>query len=105
MRLSDADSVVMNKEEAASILQERLDHFRKRSYEELKEMVEARVYKTEEAVGTSGHNYEIEIQAFWDSKPDGPIRVRGSIDDGGWSAFCPLTSDFIMAPDGSFVGE
>jgi hypothetical protein len=31
--------------------------------------------------------------------------VLASIDDGGWSAFIPLTDDFIIAPDGSFVGE
>jgi hypothetical protein len=29
----------------------------------------------------------------------------GAIDDYGWRAFVPLTDDFIMAPNGSFVGE
>ena len=28
-----------------------------------------------------------------------------AIDDGGLRAFAPLSDDFIMAPDGSFVGE
>jgi hypothetical protein len=28
-----------------------------------------------------------------------------AIDDGRWRAFSPLSVDFIMAPDGSFVGE
>jgi hypothetical protein len=28
-----------------------------------------------------------------------------SIDDGGWRAFLPWTDSFIIAPDGSFVGE
>jgi hypothetical protein len=95
----------MNKEEAASILQEHLGQLRKRSYAELREMVEARMCKTEEAVGRSGTNYQIEIEAFWDNEPEGHIRIQGSIDDGRWSAFHPLTSDFIMAADGSFVGE
>lgn len=36
---------------------------------------------------------------------DGAIRVIGSIDDGGWRAFRPLSDDFIRAPDGTFVGE
>ena len=27
------------------------------------------------------------------------------VDDGGLRAFVPLTEDFIMAPDGSFIGE
>jgi hypothetical protein len=29
----------------------------------------------------------------------------GAIDDGGWRAFIPLSADFIMAPEGRFVGE
>jgi hypothetical protein len=31
--------------------------------------------------------------------------VLGSIDDGGWRAFAPLTRSFIKSPDGTFVGE
>jgi hypothetical protein len=86
-------------------LEGRLGQLRKCSYAQLKQMVEGRIFKTEEAIGQSGNNYQIEIQAFWDDKPGGNIRVRGSIDDGGWSSLLPLTSDFIMAADGSFVGE
>jgi hypothetical protein len=33
------------------------------------------------------------------------VRVIGSIDDGGWWTFKPLTEDFILAPDGTFAGE
>lgn len=95
----------MNKEEATSILEGRLGQLRRCSYAELKQIVEGRISKTEEAIGQSGNNYQIEIQAFWDEKLGGHIRVRGSIDDGGWSSLLPLTSDFIMAADGSFVGE
>jgi hypothetical protein len=29
----------------------------------------------------------------------------GSIDDGGWRAFSPLTESFILAKTGTFVGE
>jgi hypothetical protein len=28
-----------------------------------------------------------------------------NVDDGGFRAFVPLTADFIVGPDGSFVGE
>jgi hypothetical protein len=31
--------------------------------------------------------------------------VIGSIDDGGWRAFRPLTDDFIMRRDGTLVSE
>jgi len=34
------------------------------------------------------------------------MRVFISIDDGGWQRIiCPITDDFIIAPDGSFIGE
>jgi hypothetical protein len=29
----------------------------------------------------------------------------GSIDDGGWRAFLPLTDGLVVAPDGTIVGE
>ena len=53
----------------------------------------------------SGTWYQGEVQMFWDDKPDGAIRVMASIDDGGWRAFVPLTDAFILAPDGTFIGE
>jgi hypothetical protein len=31
--------------------------------------------------------------------------VFALIDDGGWRSFKPMGEDFIVAPDGSFVGE
>jgi limonene-1,2-epoxide hydrolase len=58
-----------------------------------------------ERVGASGTGYSVELQALWDDKRLGNLRVIASIDDGGWRAFAPLSVDFIRAPDGSFVGE
>ena len=60
---------------------------------------------TNSVVGEDGKTYQLETQVFWDSKKGGDIRVMVAADDGGFSAFKPLTYDFIMAPDGSFVGE
>jgi hypothetical protein len=57
-------------------------------------------------VAESGVEYQVEVQAFWDSpRRPGNLRVMISIDDGGWRAFHPLSTDFIVASDGSFVGE
>jgi hypothetical protein len=61
--------------------------------------------QTKEVTGEDGKEYQLEVQVFWDSKKGGDVRVIVSGDDGGWRAFRPLTSDFVMAPDGSFVGE
>lgn len=60
---------------------------------------------TFEVVGPSGTRYQVEVMAFWDSKKLRHLRVMVNIDDGGMRAFHPLTTDFIMAPDGQFVGE
>ncbi len=57
-------------------------------------------------VGVSGVDYQIEIQGVWDRGKPGDLRILAGIDDGSFrSALRPLTRDFIMAPDGSFVGE
>ena len=53
----------------------------------------------------SGQLYQIEIQAFWGDKPNGNIRVSGSIDDGELRVFTPLTEDIIKSPSNEFVGE
>lgn len=60
---------------------------------------------TGELAGHSGTRYQFEIQAFWDDKRRENIRGVGSIDDMGWRALSPLSLDFMVAPDGSFVGE
>jgi hypothetical protein len=55
--------------------------------------------------GPSGVMYNVEVQAFWDSGKPGNLRVMASVDDGGWRAFRPVCDDFILSPDGSFIGE
>ena len=51
----------------------------------------------------SGVNYQIEIDVFWESEPNQNLRIMGSIDDGGWRAFFPLTESLIMKPDGTLI--
>lgn len=94
----------MNKEEAKQIIRAELESFRAKPYSELVQMIDAEPI-TGERTGPSGEGYQIEIQAFWDNKPNGNIRVTGSIDDGGWRAFFPLGDDFIKSPSNEFVGE
>ena len=94
----------MNKEEARQILEGEMTSFRANSYRELIAMIDAEP-TTKERTGSTGKWYQIEIQAFWDDQPQGNIRVMGSIDDGGLSAFAPLSKDFIKSPSNTFVGE
>ena len=73
------------------------------SYEALKGFIGNPVTLSEE--GASGTEYQVEIEAVWDDRPEHNLRVLLSIDDGGLRAFAPMMDDFIVAPDGSFVGE
>jgi hypothetical protein len=56
--------------------------------------------------GPSGSEYQIELEAFWDDRKSGNLRVAVLVDDGALRAFVkPLSRDFVIAPDGSFVSE
>ena len=95
--------MVMDKTEARKILTEQLEQYRKRSHSELTQLIDQP--ETLEVMGVSGTKYGLEFEAFCDHKPGKDLRVMGSIDDGGWRALSPLSDDFIMRNDGSFVGE
>jgi hypothetical protein len=94
----------MNKLEAKEIIAKQLKPYREKPYSELIEMIGAEPI-TYDFSGPSGTLYQIEIKAFWDHRPNGNIRVMGSIDDGGWKAFSPIGSNFIKNPSNEFVGE
>ena len=93
----------MDKKEAQLKLGEVLRTYRAREYSDLRDLIGSP--NTFEVKGVSGVRYQLEVQAFWDDKPDNNIRIMVSIDDGGLRAFYPITEDFIMSPSGAFVGE
>lgn len=95
----------MDKNEARLILSEQLKRYRSRSYPELAVWSSEGRIDTLEIVAQSGKHYQIEVQFFWDDKPNGDVRVACSIDDGGIRAFFPITDAFILSPAGQFVGE
>ena len=94
----------MDKREGIALLTRELDLFRLESYDELVDRID-RDPVTCERVGSTGVKYQLEIQFLWDAARGGSVRVMGSVDDGGWRAFVPITDSFIKAADGSFVGE
>ena len=94
----------MDREEARRVIQSELEPFRTKPYAELVRMVDAEPV-TGECAGPSGKQYQIEILAHWDDKPDGDIRLFGLIDDGSLRTFFPLTESFIKSPSNEFVGE
>ena len=91
----------MNNAEAQSILSRELRAFATRAYDELVRSIsrpEVKNISTE-----SGVSYQIELNVFWDSEPKKDLRIIGSIDDGGWRAFLPITESLIMKPDGTLM--
>lgn len=94
----------MDRQEALNLAEAELESLRSLDYEVLVErFLGSHVHR--ELVGSTGATYQVEIDASWDSTQPGDLRVIVAIDDGRWRAFAPLSVDFIMAPDGSFVGE
>jgi hypothetical protein len=97
----------MDEVEAAALADVALEPLRAESYSALVDRFIGPGDRCEhsEAVGSSGVRYQVEVQAFWDAGRPGDLRVRAAVDDGGRRAYRPLRRDFILAPDGSFVGE
>ena len=93
----------MDNEEARSVLARELEAYRAKTYDDLLPLLDDTAHI--EISGGSGVNYQVDIYAVWDDRPDGNLRVFGAIDDSGWRAFLPLTDCFILRPDGTFVGE
>jgi hypothetical protein len=93
----------MDKAEARALLDAEITRLRRLQYNELRRYMDE---DHKEMTGPSGKAYQVEVLALWDSGEEGDLRLLVSIDDGGLlSAFRPMTDGFVMAPDGSFVGE
>jgi len=93
----------MNKDVAYVLIDAELRRLFELPYAELIKMIGTP--ETKQVKGEDGISYQVEIEAIWDINRAEDVRVMVSIDDGGWRALVPLTQDFVMRPDGSFVDE
>jgi hypothetical protein len=93
----------MDNIEAKKVLAEEMARYRAMPYAELILLLDQN--KHIDTVSSSGTNFQIDVQVMWDDESKGALRIVGVIDDGGWRAFAPLTADFILRPDGTFIGE
>lgn len=91
-------------EEALGLAAGVAEQFRKDSYAALVDRL-LDSQEVFEVVGTSGSRYQVDVMACWDSRKRRDLRVMVNIDDGALRTFRPMTTDFIIAPDGSFGGE
>jgi hypothetical protein len=95
------DNAPMSRQGARDILAHRVAQLRQESYESLRAKWLDRP-DCEQVFGDSGKEYGVEVQAFWDDPRDpGNLRVVVSVGD----SLLPPTDGFIVAPDGTFVGE
>ena len=94
----------MNRDEALTILRERICTLRNLSYEELLQFLGNAT--GDEVIAPGGQAYQVEVEAMWDDRPDSDLRIIASIDDNSlrWATL-PLVQDFVIRPDGTFVGE
>jgi hypothetical protein len=93
----------MNREIARVLIDQKLNELRRFSYRELLTLIDRS--SNSSLKGKDDVEYQLEVQAFWDTKKDGNIRVMVTVDDGGGRAIAPLSGDFIITPEGSFIGE
>lgn len=68
----------MDREEALGLLNAKLDDYRKMSYADLATRIGDE--EVVEVTGVSGTEYQIEVNVTWDQKPNGDLRVMGTID-------------------------
>ena len=94
----------MDKAEARALARTKVEALRGVSWSELRERY-LDDSETVEVSSPSGTTYQVETSAVWDGEKEGALRVIVAVDDGGWRAFIPLSEDFIIAPDSSFVDE
>ena len=97
------DNVGMDNNEAGQLLEAQLEEWRRRSYAELSRDVGR--WCRFETTGQSGERYEGLIQVFSLGGPEAPVKVVGSIDDGGWRTFVPLIKEFAVMPDQTVPSE
>lgn len=87
--------------------------YRSWSYTDLVRLVEQGCVETAEGTDPDGTEYQLALQVFWDDQRHGNVRVVGDLcaePQRRLFGFLPIyspniTCSFIVAPDGSFVGE
>ena len=89
--------------EAVALVDREIERLRSLSYVELQRYLEPHVETRKAPAGTE---YELDVQAVWDDKKAKTLRVMIFVSERGRASLMDSSvDDFIMAPDGSFVGE
>ncbi len=96
----------MDRSEARVVAEQVVHSLRSERYEALTPLLDQSRWSTH--TGPSGTEYEVQVFALWDDVVDGHLRVVAAAGRPprwrlGWIR--PESADFIIGPDGRFVGE
>ena len=95
----------MDRQEAGELAERVLHELRAGPYDALVSRFLDRSEWTR-ATAPSGRRYDVQTSAFWDDEAERHVRVMVAVSDRSrWGFVRPVTDDFIIAPDGTFVGE
>jgi hypothetical protein len=93
----------MDKREAHQIADVELRLYREMPYERI--LAKVGTQECFERVSEKDEPYRIEFDFFFDDADEANIRVSAMISYSFWTDFSPVGSDFIIGPDGKFIGE
>ena len=92
----------MDKQEAFEIAAKELESYRSFEYADLVSKIANP--ESFERVSKRGEAYQVEFECYFDDGENMNVRVSAAVSYSGWTDFFPVSSDFIGAPDGSFIG-
>jgi len=93
----------MTRIEALRIIEQYLETYRRLDYSEL--ILKIGEQETFEGENEAGEKNQIEIDFFYDDEKTKNFRITGMISFNLATDYAPVTSDFIISPDGKFIGE
>ena len=98
----------MNKEIANKLLNEWITNLRLKDYDYLFGFMGSENIFADEIVGPDGQIYLRELLVYYDDKKTKNLRVAASIFQNPTTFFCfsdQVQDDFILSPEGKFIGE
>jgi DUF917 family protein len=84
----------MNLDVARRVLLEKVEFLRRQPVTDLLSLLDSPRVLNEQ--GEDAKRYQVELSAVWDDSRKRNLRIFVSVDDGGISAFKPLTDSFLF---------
>ncbi len=93
----------MDKSEAHAVAEKELESYRSVPYEKLFLLLNTQ--ESFERVSEKNEVYQIEFDFMFDDHDQKTIRVWAIVSYSFWTDFVPVSTSFIIAPNGDFIGE